>query len=133
LTGIKLNKMINVKYEKDPKLKVPKAWGEEIVIHNDDGYCGKLLRFRKGGMFSMHFHPIKIETWYVNYGKLILTYIDTKNADQLKTTIVQGDIVHIERNTPHQLEALEESEIFEVSTPHMDEDSYRIGKGDSQK
>ena len=124
--------MIDVKYEKDPKLKIPKAWGEEVIIHNDDGYCGKLLRFRKGGKFSMHFHSQKTETWYVNYGKFILTYIDTKNADKGRTTLMNGDIVHIEVNTPHQLEALEEGEIFEVSTPHMDEDSYRIEKGDSQ-
>jgi quercetin dioxygenase-like cupin family protein len=125
--------MIDVKYQKDPKLKVPKAWGEEIIIHNDDGYCGKLLRFRKGGKFSMHFHSTKTESWYVNYGKFILTYIDTKNADHRNFTLVQGDIVHVERNTPHQLEALEDGEIFEVSTPHMDEDSYRVEKGDSQK
>ncbi len=25
-----------------PKI-VPKAWGEEIWIHNDEEYCGKLL------------------------------------------------------------------------------------------
>lgn len=125
--------MIDVKYEKDPKIKVPKAWGEEIIIHNDDGYCGKLLRFRKGGKFSMHFHSTKTESWYVNYGKFVLTYIDTKDADTRKTPLFKGDIVHVERNTPHQLEALEEGEIFEVSTPHMEEDSYRIEKGDSQK
>jgi quercetin dioxygenase-like cupin family protein len=124
--------MIDVKYQKDPKLKVPKAWGEEVIIHNDDGYCGKLLRFRKGGKFSMHFHSVKTETWYVNYGKFILTFIDTKIADRRTTTLVNGDIVHVEKNTPHQLEALEDGEIFEVSTPHSDEDSYRIEKGDSQ-
>ena len=126
--------MIEVKYiHNNVGIKVPKAWGEEIILHNGDGYCGKLLRFRKGGKFSMHFHPIKVETWYVNTGKFLLTYIDTKNADRGKTTLMTGDIVHVERNTPHQLEALEEGEIFEVSTPHMDEDSCRIEKGDSQK
>jgi hypothetical protein len=31
---------------------------------------------------------------------------------------------------PHQLEALEDGEIFEVSTQHFDTDSYRIWKGD---
>jgi hypothetical protein len=33
---------------------------------------------------------------------------------------------------PHQLKAIDESEIFEVSTQHFDDDSYRIDKGDSQ-
>jgi quercetin dioxygenase-like cupin family protein len=44
--------------------------------------------------------------------------------------LYQGDTVTIERGEPHQLEALEDSEIFEVSTQHFDDDSYRIYKGD---
>jgi quercetin dioxygenase-like cupin family protein len=124
--------MIDVTHISNKNIHVPKAWGEEVVIHNGDDYCGKLLRFRKGGMFSMHFHSLKTESWYVNYGNFVLAYIDTKTADRRLTNLVKDDIVHIERNTPHQLKALEEGEIFEVSTPHMDEDSYRIEKGDSQ-
>jgi hypothetical protein len=31
---------------------------------------------------------------------------------------------------PHQLYAMEEGEIIEVSTQHFDSDSYRIYKGD---
>jgi hypothetical protein len=30
----------------------------------------------------------------------------------------------------HQMEALENSELFEFSTEHFDNDSYRITKGD---
>ena len=33
---------------------------------------------------------------------------------------------------PHQLEALDEGRIFEVSTHHEDSDSYRVLPGDSQ-
>jgi hypothetical protein len=33
---------------------------------------------------------------------------------------------------PHQLEALTEGVIFEVSTQHFDSDSYRIWKGDTK-
>ena len=125
--------MIDVTHISNKNIHVPKAWGEEVIIHNGEDYCGKLLRFRKGGKFSLHFHSLKTETQYVNYGKFILTFINTKDADRMMTNLVKGDIVHIECNTPHQLEALEEGEIFEVSTPHIDEDSYRIEKGDSQK
>ena len=47
--------------------------------------------------------------------------------------VLEGDCITIERGMPHQLIALEDgSEIFEVSTQHFDEDSYRIRKGDSQ-
>jgi len=44
---------------------VPKGWGEEIIICNHELYCGKLLRFKQGAKFSMHYHMIKDETWYV--------------------------------------------------------------------
>jgi hypothetical protein len=41
-----------------------------------------------------------------------------------------GDVFHVNRLMKHQLIALEDSEIFEFSTTHYDEDSYRIMKGD---
>jgi quercetin dioxygenase-like cupin family protein len=125
--------MINITHISNKNIHVPKAWGEEVVIHNGDDYCGKLLRFRKGGKFSMHFHSKKTESFYVNKGRFELRTIDTRTANRQIISIVEGDIIHIEPNTPHQLIALEEGEIFEVSTPHMDDDSYRIEKGDSQK
>ena len=34
-----------------PKI-VQKGWGEEVWIHNDEEYCGKLLRFFKAGNLS---------------------------------------------------------------------------------
>jgi hypothetical protein len=30
---------------------------------------------------------------------------------------------------PHQLKALQDGEIFEISTQHFDSDSYRVWKG----
>ena len=47
---------------------VPKGWGDEIIIENNEMYCGKLLRFKQGAKFSMHYHMIKDETWYVDKG-----------------------------------------------------------------
>jgi len=115
-----------------PLDRVKKAWGEEIVLHNKE-FCGKLLRFKKGGKFSFHFHSKKEEVWLINKGKFKLTYIDTENAEKGEVFLKEGNIVLVERNTPHQLEAYEDGEIFEASTPHYDDDSYRIEKGDSQK
>ena len=116
-----------------PKI-VPKAWGEEIWIHNDEEYCGKLLRFhKKGSRFSMHYHIIKKESWYVGKGSFEYIWINTEGAVEDSTIIKEGACITIERGQPHQLVALEDgSEIFEVSTQHFDEDSYRIRKGDSQ-
>lgn len=111
---------------------VPKNWGEEVILHNDTDYCGKLLRFKRGAKFSMHFHILKKETWYVSKGEFQLNYVNPDNADKLTKILTEGMIVEIEIGNPHQLIALTDGEIFEVSTPHFDSDSYRIEKGDSQ-
>ena len=111
---------------------VSKAWGMEIIIHNDDGYCGKILRFKKDAKFSMHFHIKKKETWYVVSGVFDLYWINTDDATENCQILGEGDIIEVERGDPHQLFCYEAGDIFEVSTPHLDEDSYRIKKGDSQ-
>lgn len=112
---------------------VEKAWGSELWIHNDEDYCGKILQFNKGAKFSMHFHILKKETWYVSKGKLIMAWINPDTANRMEIIISEGDTIEVERGIPHQLEALEDSHVFEVSTQHYDEDSYRVEKGDSQK
>jgi mannose-6-phosphate isomerase-like protein (cupin superfamily) len=112
---------------------IPKKWGKEIILHNDQDYCGKLLKFKEGAKFSMHFHIKKAETWYVVKGEFLLKFIDTDDATHYEKRISTGMVVEIGQGDPHQLIALTDGEIFEVSTQHFDEDSYRIEKGDSQK
>lgn len=112
--------------------KVPKGWGEELIIENNELYCGKLLIFKKGCKFSMHYHMIKDETWYVDKGTFLYRWIDTETADVIEQTLKPGDIVRQLPGQPHQLEALEDGVVFEVSTQHRDSDSYRVFKGNSQ-
>ena len=111
---------------------VEKKWGYEQILHNRADYCAKILHFNAGAKFSMHFHIMKTETWYVSKGELWLTYIDPTNADKHHINLKEGMTIEVEKGTPHQLEAVVESEIFEASTMHYDYDSYRIEKGDSQ-
>jgi mannose-6-phosphate isomerase-like protein (cupin superfamily) len=108
--------------------RVEKKWGYELWIHNDTDYCGKLLVFSKSGnKFSMHYHMIKDETWYVQKGAFQFDWIDTENGERCYTQIQEGDVIEIKKGLPHQLTALtEEATIFEVSTQHFDDDSYRI-------
>lgn len=113
--------------------KIPKGWGEEIIITNNELYCGKILKFKQGAKFSMHFHRIKDETWYVNSGRFIYRWIDTETADTHEVNLSSGDVMRQRPCQPHQLECLEVGEIFEVSTQHFDDDSYRVWKGDSQQ
>jgi quercetin dioxygenase-like cupin family protein len=111
---------------------IPKGWGSEIVFENNELYCGKLLVFKKGCKFSMHYHMIKDETWYVNEGEFIYRWIDTETADLNERILKVGDTVRQYPGQPHQLEALTDGVIFEVSTEHFDSDSYRVWKGNSQ-
>jgi quercetin dioxygenase-like cupin family protein len=123
----------NIKNDTTKILKseiVPKGWGKEIVFVNNDEYCGKILSFNKGKKFSMHYHVLKKETWYVAKGKFLFNWIES-NTGTINTEYLNvGDTVTNERGEAHQVEALEDSEIFEVSTKHYDSDSYRIWKGD---
>ena len=112
--------------------KVPKGWGEEIIIENNEMYCGKLLKFKKGCKFSMHYHLIKDETWYVDKGEFIYRWIDTETAETIEQKLKPGDVVRQRVGQPHQLIALTDGVVFEVSTQHFDEDSYRVVKGDTQ-
>jgi mannose-6-phosphate isomerase-like protein (cupin superfamily) len=96
-------------------------------------YCGKVLIFNQGCKFSMHYHMIKDETWYVEYGEFLYRWIDIETADINEEKLVEGDVVRQRPGQPHQLEALSNGRIFEVSTHHEDSDSYRVAKGDSQK
>lgn len=113
--------------------KHPKSWGEEVWIANNELYCGKILNFKKGSEFSMHYHIKKDETWAVMSGKLIMRFFDLRNAEEKEVELNYGDTVHLKPCVPHKLIALEDSSVFEVSTQHFESDSYRIQKGDSQK
>src|SRR3989338_4850995 len=110
-----------------------KGWGEEVWMVNNDKYCGKLLKFKRGAKFSDHFHRVKDETWYVLSGELELRHYNLANADRIMLVLKVGDVVHIPPGNPHQLIARTEAIVIEISTPHHDADSYRIGKGDNQK
>ena len=110
-----------------------KAWGHELWVINNEHYCGKLLVFKEGKSFSMHYHLLKDEAWYISKGKFLYTYIDTETAEHIKLEVTEGDCIHLLPGQPHRMLAIEEGScIFEVSTQHFDSDSYRVQMGSSQ-
>lgn len=112
---------------------VEKGWGNELIFATNDKYCGKLLKFNKGAKFSMHFHSVKDETWYVLDGKFKVHMIRTSDAAKYSYTLHPGNVHRVYPLQPHQLECIEEGTIIEVSTPDSVEDNYRVHPGDSQK
>lgn len=112
---------------------VEKGWGSELIWATNDKYCGKLLRFNTGSKFSMHFHSVKEESWYVLSGKFIIRYIECSDASIHEQILNSGDTWHNDPLLPHQLICVEEGVVIEVSTPDSVEDNYRVLPGDSQQ
>jgi mannose-6-phosphate isomerase-like protein (cupin superfamily) len=110
---------------------VSKGWGFEKWIVNSEEYCGKLLFLVKDKKCSWHFHKLKDEVFYVQSGKIVVKYSDDDDIESAKIIVLtKGDKFHVYRGLRHQMIAIEDTEIFEFSTQHFDEDSYRIEVGD---
>ena len=110
---------------------VSKGWGFEKWIVNTEEYCGKLLYFAKSKKCSWHYHKLKDETFYIQSGKILLKYSDSDDISDANEIILnKGDKFHIYRGLRHQMFALEDTELFEFSTQHFDEDSHRLERGD---
>ena len=100
-----------------------KVWGWEEWIVNDH-YCGKKLFLKSKHRCSMHYHKNKDETFYLQSGLVLL---ETIEDNQTKRTILRpGHSYRIRPNVAHRFTGIWESEIFEFSTHHEDEDSYRL-------
>ena len=110
---------------------VPKGWGYEKWLCSTEEYCGKLLHFIKGKKCSWHYHKLKDETFYLQEGKLLLRYSEKDDIEKATQLVLErGDKFHIYRGLRHQMFAMEDTDMFEFSTQHFDEDSYRVIKGD---
>jgi quercetin dioxygenase-like cupin family protein len=126
---------MNQNHETQIKLK---PWGREIWFAHTDKYAGKILEVKRGHRYSLQYHEKKHETQYIFEGKVKFTYGTDRSSLQHKI-LKPGDKIHINPYTIHRLEALEDSKIFEVSTPELDdvvkiEDDYgRSGKGNNEK
>ena len=99
--------------------QVPKEWGEEIWMANNNLYCGKKLILKKGKRCSLHHHRNKDETFYIDSGKVLL------EVEGEKQILNPGTSVLIEPHTRHRFSGLKDSVIIEISTHHEDSDSYR--------
>ena len=100
--------------------KVEKPWGYELRWAITDGYAGKILHVRKGEALSLQYHERKDEYQYVVRGAVEM---ELGGEDGVLTTrrMGVGDTLHITPGTRHRLTALEDTDIFEVSTPEIDD------------
>lgn len=116
----------------------PKPWGREIWFAQNDNYAGKILELKKGHRYSLQYHEEKLETQYVYSGLVKMTY-GTDHENLKEIVLKPGDKFDVNPYTIHRAEALEDSKIFEVSTPHLTDvvklhDDYgRSGKGNNEE
>lgn len=110
--------------------RIDRGWGYEIWIENLPEYCGKVLHVFKGKRGSLHFHMNKMETMYLQSGRIDLKMIDPGTGKPYMIELHPGDKILIPRGQVHQIIGVEESELFEFSTIHQEIDSYRVEKGD---
>jgi mannose-6-phosphate isomerase len=99
--------------------RVEKPWGYELHWAKTDRYVGKLLHVNAGHALSLQYHNLKDETIYLHAGRLLFE-IQTGD-DIVKRDMRPGEAVHITPRTVHRMTAVEDSDIFEVSTPELDD------------
>jgi mannose-6-phosphate isomerase len=97
--------------------RVEKPWGYELHWARTEKYVGKLIHVNKGHALSLQYHNIKDETIFLWSGKLLFE-IEIDGALSGRE-MLPGESVHITPKTVHRMTAIEDSDIFEVSTPEL--------------
>lgn len=119
---------------------VEKVWGREIWLQPDGGavagYCGKILRVENGAAGSLHYHPRKAETMLVVQGRIsVEADVDPvpvgsthlSEPSRWRFVLDEGDTLTLPAGVPHRIAAVDgDATLFEVSTPHDDDDVVRL-------
>ena len=100
--------------------RVEKPWGYELRWAITERYAGKVLHVKKGEALSLQYHERKDEYQYVIRGALDMEIGGPDGALTTRRMNV-GDTLHITPGTRHRLTAVEDTDIFEVSTPEIDD------------
>jgi mannose-6-phosphate isomerase len=97
--------------------RVDKPWGYELHWAKTDRYVGKIIHVNKGHALSLQYHNVKDETIYLWSGRLLFE-IDV-DGQLVGRDMRPGEAVHVTPKTVHRMTAVEDSDIFEVSTPEL--------------
>lgn len=100
--------------------RVDKPWGYELHWAVTDRYLGKVLHVKRGEALSLQYHERKDEFLYVVKGAVDIELGSSEGALASRRMGV-GDTVHIKPGTRHRITGVEDTDIFEVSTPEIDD------------
>jgi quercetin dioxygenase-like cupin family protein len=100
--------------------RVDKPWGEELWVAHNDLYALKIIRVNKGTRSSLQYHAQKHETIYIDQG-LVKATLEDESGALVEQIMRPGDVIVNPPNRKHRIEALEDTRLIEVSTPHLDD------------
>lgn len=98
-----------------PPRTVPKPWGREEWLVVGERIVMKKLFVSAGYRLSLQYHEHKEEAWLVISGRARVRHGETISVAG------PGKVVHLPPRTIHRIEAIEDLEILEVSTPELDD------------
>ncbi len=97
--------------------RVEKPWGYELHWAKTDRYVGKLIHINAGHALSLQYHNLKDETVFLQSGKLL--YEIEVDGVLTKIDLQPGQSIHVTPKTVHRMTAIEDCDVFEVSTPEL--------------
>ena len=103
----------------DNVTRVEKPWGYELHWAKTDRYVGKLIHINAGHALSLQYHNRKDETIFLWSGRLLFEIDRGNGLEQHEVT--PGRPFHVTPGTIHRMTALEDCDVFEVSTPELDD------------
>ena len=100
---------------------VPKPWGHETIWAQSERYVGKILHINAGHELSVQYHNRKDETVYLLSGEIV--YRVQREGDDIldDMKLKVGESFRITPGTIHQMVALTDCDVLEVSTPEIDD------------
>ena len=103
--------------------KVEKPWGYELHWAKTDRYVGKLIHVNAGHALSLQYHNQKDETIFLWSGRMLFEIAEghegTGGGPLVKREMQPGQAVHVTPKTVHRMTAITDCDIFEVSTPEL--------------
>ncbi len=100
-------------------ITVPKPWGHETIWGHTDRYVGKILHIKAGHSLSVQYHNRKDETVHLLSGELIYRVKFGNDLEDMR--LEPGQSFRITPGTVHQMEAVTDCDVLEVSTPELDD------------
>lgn len=100
---------------------VPKPWGHETIWALSDRYVGKSLHINAGHELSVQYHNRKDETVHLLSGEIVYR-VQREGDDVLDDMKLKvGESFRITPGTIHQMIAVTDCDVLEVSTPEIDD------------